>query len=280
MKHLSQNGKTVVLNKFISLEKPTAKRDSEDKLALIVDVETTGLSFHNDKIIQLAFRPFYFNSESYKVTAIAKKTVLLNDPGVPLREEITYLTGISDEDVAGESIDWKWVKSAFERPDFIISHNAKFDRGFIDSEISRAGLTISNSSLWCCSVNEIDWLSFCRPSKALEVLCAWSGFFYDAHDAGNDVDALLNLLIKENKLKELFVKSSTPDQRVFAVDLPFENKDEIKARKYSWDRSVSMWWKGFKNKKDADEELNWLKENFAIEPQIFELDPKYRYSPD
>jgi DNA polymerase-3 subunit epsilon len=280
MKHLSKNGKTVTLNKFLSLEKPRRERSADDKLGLILDVETTGLSCTHDRVIQLAFRPFYVNSTSFEVTGIAKKTVILNDPGEPLREEITRLTGLSDKDLSGHSIDWEWVKGALERPDFIICHNAKFDRGFVENEIARAGLSHSEGAVWCCSINEIDWLSFCRPSKALEVLCAWSGFFYDSHDAGNDIDALLHLLRKEKRLKELFENGSNPEQRVFAVNFPRDQNHELKRRWYKWDPSVNMWWKGFKNKVDANSELSWMAENFNIEPQIFELDPKYRYSPD
>lgn len=280
MKHLSFDNDTVTLHKFTSLEKPLAERSSSDKLALILDIETTGLSPENDRIIQLAFRPFYFNSDSFEVTGIAKKTVILNDPGIPLRPEIKELTGLSDSDLAGNSIDWEWVKGALERPDFIIAHNAKFDRSFIENELARSGLSQSHGSIWCCSINEIDWVSFCRPSKALEVLCAWSGFFYDSHDAGNDIDALLHLLRKENRVHELIKNAAIPEQRVFAVNFPRDQNWELKRRWYRWDPTVNMWWKAFKNKEDAETESSWLESNFKIEPQIFELDPKYRYSPD
>ena len=81
-----------MLSKFEKLQPPSTKRSKEDKLVLIVDVETTGLSADRDRVIQLAFRPFYFNVKTFKISGIAKKMTFFNDPGEPIREEIVKLT--------------------------------------------------------------------------------------------------------------------------------------------------------------------------------------------
>ena len=99
---------------------------------------------------------FVFNSENFEISGIAKKITFFNDPGEPLREEIVKITGITDEDLSGKKIDWKWISEALQKPDYIIAHNAKFDRSFVDSELSRAGLNKMEDSLWACSLLQVD----------------------------------------------------------------------------------------------------------------------------
>lgn len=284
MKHLSQDGETVVLNKIPKIEPALEKRRKTDKLAIFLDVETTGLSHAQDRVIQLAIRPFYFNEENFEISGIAKKTVIFNDPEEEIREEITKITGITNEDVQGHSIDWSWVKSAIERGDYIISHNARFDRQFIEAEISRAGLTYTEGPVWCCSLDYIDWSSLFSvkiPSRSLEVLCAWSGFFYDSHAADADIDALMHLIRKHGVMRELISRAGSPEHRVFAVNSPIQQNQLLKRRWYKWDPSVSMWYKSFENREDAEADVAWLSENISgVKPEIFELDPKYRYSPE
>ena len=248
MKHLSKDGQTVVLEKLPKLKSPDAKRGDSDKLAIVLDVETTGLSSSQDRVIQLAIRPFYFNPETFWITGIARKTTMFNDPGEPIREEITKITGITDKDVSGESIDWEWVRKALHRAEFIITHNAKFDRQFVESEFARAGLPYSEGPIWSCSINYIDWLAVFPtkvPSKSLEVLCAWSGYFYDSHAADVDVDAIFHLLRLHDRLGELIIRSGSPEHRVFAVNSPIQQNQLLKRRWYKWDPSVSMWYKSF-----------------------------------
>ena len=72
MRNISEDGKTISIHKFEALEQPARKRTKGDRLAIVLDVETTGLSADIDKIIQLAIRPFYFDAETYEVSGIAR----------------------------------------------------------------------------------------------------------------------------------------------------------------------------------------------------------------
>ncbi len=281
MKNLSEDGKTVTIYKFENFDPPETERSDSDELAIIIDVETTGLSPQQDRVIQLAIRPFYFNIETFEVTAIVKQMVFLQDPQQPIREEITALTGLRDSDVAGQEINWEWVRSALHRVKHVISHNAAFDRSFIESELAHNNQNFTDGPIWSCSMRQIAWHDVCRPSHALEVLCAWSGFFYDSHRAENDVNALLHLLRVQDKLKELITRSSLSEHRVFAANSPRELNPLLKRRWYRWDPNVFMWWKGFESAEEAASESEWLLEHLpGVEPQIFEVEPKYRYSPE
>lgn len=281
MKHLAKDGiNTVTIQKFNKLDPPEGERSKDDVVLVFLDVETTGLNFETDRIIQFCIRPVLFNRKTCQVTAIAKSRVYNNDPGFPLSDEIVELTNITDSDIAGQEIDWSWVRTTLETADFIVCHNANFDRGMVENELKRAGLK-ATESIWACSMNQIFWRGFCRPSKALEVLCAWTGFFYDSHQAANDVDAMIHILRKNEKIKELLENAETPDYRVFAVSSPRERNSELKARRYRWDPNVTCWYKSFNNETLANSEIEWLQSfDSKVEPQLFEVDPKYRYSPE
>jgi len=281
LKHLAVEGeKTVTIHKFEKLDPPSCERSEDDYMVVFLDVETTGLNAEVDRVIQICIRPALVNRNTFGFSAIAKSKTYYNDPGFPLSEEIKSLTNISDEDVSGESIDWNWVHSTLNRADFVVCHNASFDRGFIEKELNRASLK-NTESVWACSMNQVFWRGFCRPSRALEVLCAWTGFWYDSHQAANDVDAMIHVLRKNNKIQELVETASSPDYRVFAMGSPRDKNSELKKRRYRWDPNVTCWWKAFNNPEAASEEIEWLKTlDDSVEPQMFEIEPKYRFSPE
>ena len=67
---------------------------------LIVEVETTGLDATPDKIIEVAMLPFNFSSDG-GLYAVHEDYAGFEDPGVPVAEAVTRLTGITDDDVIG-----------------------------------------------------------------------------------------------------------------------------------------------------------------------------------
>ena len=280
-KNIDETGKIATLYKFEKLDSTLKNKSVGDKLGIILDLETTGLSRDHDEIIEVAFRPFYFCPQLFEVTSLARKFTLYNEPSSLIREEITDITGITNEMVKGHKVDWSWLRNMLNSAEYIICHNAAFDRGFLDTTLEREGENTTEDTVWACSMKQVDWQSFCRPSKALEVLCAWSGFFYDSHRAHVDVDALLHLLRRENKIAELIENANTADYRVFAMNSPRDMNHLLKRRWYRWDPSVSMWWKNFNVEEEAQKETEWLKENInGVEPQIFPLEPKYRFAPE
>jgi DNA polymerase-3 subunit epsilon len=79
--------------------------------------------------------------------------------------EITALTGITDEMVAGRSIDPAAVEAIIADAAIVIAHNAKFDRPIAEND-----WPVFKGVDWACSLDEIPWrengfeetkLSFC-----------------------------------------------------------------------------------------------------------------------
>ena len=268
----------VVITEFSEekLENSLVESTGDDMSVLFVDVETTGLSYDNDKIIQLACRPVLIDKNSGSITRVLNRRLFYNDPGVEISDEIISLTGVTNEQVQGHKIDWGWVAKIIDKVDFVVAHNVRFDKHFIKRHMIESDIAMPDT-IWACSMSQVDWRKSCTAGKSLETLCAWHGFYYQAHDAAVDIDALMYLLQVSKRGTELFTKASKSQYRVFAVNSPRGKNDELKARKYRWDPDVSLWWAGFEEKEHADDEVMWLKESFNIEPQIFEVKPVHLF---
>jgi DNA polymerase-3 subunit epsilon len=104
----------------------------------IVDLETTGLSSRRDRILEIGL-------VVQRAGRALERFEALVDPGAPIPPEITALTGIRDDDVAGAP-DERTALEAFaavlRRHDVevLVAHNARFDRGFLARAWSEHGL--------------------------------------------------------------------------------------------------------------------------------------------
>ena len=74
--------------------------------------------------------------EGYELTERFERLV---DPGVPLPAEITRITGIRPQDVAGRVGVASALRAflAFAGDAVLVAHNARFDVGFVDAELRR-----------------------------------------------------------------------------------------------------------------------------------------------
>ncbi len=234
-----------------------------------LDTETTGIDRNNDQLIEIAIKLVKFESSSGKIISIEGIYESFNDPGDDITNEITLLTGITDDMVSGASIDWDSVDSILQDSDLIVAHNAGFDRAFVDRYSS-----ISSNRIWACSINDIDWLGRGFSSSKQELLCYWHGFFFNAHRAMNDVDALIHLLthdsyVENRPLLELIENSKNPNFVIFAENFKYDpvKKDIVKANKYRWNPEKKIWYKLVKFN-ELEIEKDWL--TVAIYDRFFE----------
>ena len=243
--------------------------DQECISIAFLDTETTGVNRANDEIIELALKVVTFEKAFGKIISIDREYESFNDPGEEISQEITMLTGISDEMVEGQSIDWERVDAILKDAEIVVAHNAGFDRAFVDRYSS-----VSPNKIWACSMQDIDWLGRGFSSFKQELLCYWHGFYFDAHRAMNDVDALINLLTHpsyevDRPLLELIKNSQKPTYVIFATNFNYDpvKKDIVKANKYKWNAEDKVWYKAV-SFDDLDKEKDWL--TVAIYDFIFE----------
>lgn len=214
----------------------------DERPLVIVDVETTGLDSLSDKIIELGLVRGTFSPSAERITSILESHSQFEDPGIPIPEKITRITGITDQDVAGERIDDAWLAMMLQGDPLVIAHNAQFDRGFMEARFPAC-----DKHIWACSLSEVDWKSLGFGARKLEYLLLEQGYFYQAHRA--EVDCLATAWLLHYKPESFPLLLASARQKtiiVRALGAPFDVKDTLKARGYRWhggdQGSNKCWW--------------------------------------
>lgn len=217
-----------------------------EAVAVVVDVETTGLDFRADEVIEIGMVAFVHDAAG-RVGPVIGALSLLRKPSVPISPQITRLTGITNEMVAGVAFDLDAVRRLLEPADLVIAHNAKFDRNFCerlhDDFVHKA---------WACSVGEVHWAENGYEGTKLGYLLTQNGWFHRGHRAVDDCHALLEVLAAPlpdktgPALGHLLASSRRSRVRVWAQYAPYDQKDILKRRGYRWndgaDDRPKSWW--------------------------------------
>ena len=205
-----------------------APDEGETGLALIIDTETTGMDKVNDKIIEVGMLLVRYHRESGCLLEIVDAYDGLEDPGQPLSQVIQTVTGLTDADLAGQSMDDRAVEKLAMQADLVIAHNAGFDRPFLEKR-----WPLFKTMAFACSVNEIDWMASGFTSAKLELLVYHCGYFYDSHRALNDCWALTFMLDHvlpngDTAFAELSRRAAAPSF-LLNLQVSFDDKDKLKA---------------------------------------------------
>lgn len=250
---------------------------------LVLDTETTGLDHSRDKIIELAM--LQVDVDTTTGLPVGDVTVYdgLEDPGMPISQEIEAITGISSEMVRGQRLDEARIASLLAGADLVIAHNAGFDRPFCEARIPEFAQVP-----WGCSFADIDWKKEGHGSAKLEYLALEKGWFYDAHRAEVDCHALLAVLgevlptSSQSGLAKIIAMSRIPSYRLQATNAPFEAKDLLKARAYRWNAEQKVWHTRLVDEAQVTAELVWLKSavygSRVARVQVEKLDADVKYS--
>lgn len=244
--HLVQTGRYRILKKLEPRSIASVIRPEFPLRGVIVDTETTGLDYRKDEIIEIGAIAFSFDAAG-NIGDVTGLYGGLTQPSILVPDDITKLTGITDEMVAGQVIDMAALHAVIEPADLIIAHNAPFDRPFCE-----AFSQIFVEKAWACSNAEISWKARGYEGTKLGYLIGQSGYFHDGHRAVDDCFALLEVLAREGKggvgtaFGELYAASKRSRVRIFAEGSPFDMKDLLKARGYRWsdgsDGRPKSWW--------------------------------------
>jgi DNA polymerase III epsilon subunit family exonuclease len=102
---------------------------------LAIDVETTGFSPADDRIIEIAWVVFVDGRATDGCS-------FLVDPRRPVPARVTEMTGLDARALAGESRFRSLapdIVAAIARVQLVVAYNAPFDRRFVSAELARAG---------------------------------------------------------------------------------------------------------------------------------------------
>ena len=227
----------------------------------IVDTETTGTDVIHDEIIDIAVVVIEVD-EAGEIVGIASAGQALRDPGVPIPAHIARLTGITDDDVRGKSIDLDRLEALLASVRVRIAHSAAFDIGFVENLMP--GLA---GEAWACSMRDFDWPAAGFDGAKLGYLLTQIGRFNTAHRAMADVITLLHLLVHRlpdggTVLGALLDNAERPTVRLEAIGAPFDRRAQLKARGYRWDACNRVWWTEIAEDECAEEE-RWFRQDIA-----------------
>ncbi len=159
---------------------------------IFLDVETTGLDYTRDKIIELGIVCFEYSSDG-RIFRILEEFSAYQDPRIPIPEDITQLTHISDDMVKEHNIDVGKVEQYIKEATLIIAHNVAFDRKFVETMFPNIP-----RKPWACLMNDINWRGEGIESNKLEYIAYRFGFFYEGHRAAIDCLAGIHVLAQNS----------------------------------------------------------------------------------
>lgn len=240
--------------------------DAETDLlrGVFLDVETTGTDSRFEQIIELAMVPFNYSPDG-RIFDVEKAFVGLQDPGKPLSPFITNLTGLSDEQLRGQSLDPEEIRCFLDGVSLVVAHNAEFDRPFFEKTFPDL-----EPLPWACSQREVPWGKLGVQGRKLEYIAYCSGVFFDGHRAEVDCQVGVHVLAMDwlgdgrTALCSLLESSRRVDARLWAFGSPFETKDVLKGRGYRWDGGRRVWYRDLPEPQ-LEAERRWLAENVYAE---------------
>ena len=231
---LEESGLYRVTRKYTKPEFYCPDDGSEKLLGVFLDIETMGLDYEKDKIIELSMVAFTFSKDGH-IFRLVDEFDQFEDPGAPIPEYISALTGIRDAQVKNQKINPIAVERFIEKATLVIAHNSAFDRPFVERKFP-----IFRRKPWACSMREVPWETEGIGSCKLEFLAYKYGFFYDGHRA--IMDCLAGIHILANQLprsgclvfEKLLDTARRTSYRIWATGAPFKKKDRLKKRGYHW----------------------------------------------
>ncbi|MEP6781584.1 MAG: 3'-5' exonuclease, partial [Gemmatimonadaceae bacterium] len=188
---LSANADYIVVRRLHPITTYNTTPATNIKRALLVDVETTGLSYANDAIIELGVVLFTYNADNGQILQVLATESWFDDPERAIPEAIVKLTGITDADVSGQHVNEHRLRELAADVGLIIAHNASFDRPFIDRRFPFLA-----DRHWGCSMADVPWHSTGIKSQKLDyLLYMHTKTFLDTHHrALDDCRATLHVL--------------------------------------------------------------------------------------
>ena len=276
IKQLEDTGNYKVIKRLEPEEIINIDDGRKKKIAIFLDIESTGTNIDLHEIIELAMVKFEYNSDDGKIYRIIEEFSEFQEPNKEITLKITELTGITNEMVKGQKISAKNVKVFIKDIPLILAHNANFDR-----QMAEKYFPFFSKKSWGCSIADVDWEANGHFKPSLELLAFRHGFYFDGHRATNDCLASIHLLTKELPnseclvLQNLLINARKKLIRVNAIGKTYDVKDDLKERGYKWNGNF---WHIDLEEGLVSSECEWLINTFGIQSDTMRLDAYNRYS--
>jgi len=215
-----------------------APEQGNEVTIVIVDVETTGFDVGTSDVIELGLTEIRVQPDTGLIQAVRRTGSHYIDPGYPIPEVITEITGITNAMVHGQTIENEVFADWFAGDPIVMAHNAKFDRSFMHKILPAS----YHQLRWVCSMSEAQWITLGYEGNKLEYLNLKCGYFYEGHRASIDCLATAWLLhLNPDAMMNILEAERAEQYLVKAIYAPYQVKDTLKERGYRWDAENKVW---------------------------------------
>ena len=172
--------------------------------SFLLDTETTGLTLPSVSDLEKQPRIIELGICIVQDGVMLDQYSQLINPGVPISAEITKITGITNEMLAGqpsfaEVVDL--VAALAEGCDLFVAHNAPFDHALLEFELRHLGEEVVAEFPWpaeiMCSAQEFTHEFGFRPKLTQLYEAKMGKPLEQTHRALDDIKAVAEVLIKE-----------------------------------------------------------------------------------
>lgn len=225
--------------------------DTPVLIGVAIDCETTSLSHHFGWARELALIRFEYTADG-QVVRVLDRYQGWEDVGAPLPRIDPILC-----DRHYRYFDEKRIAAMLQDVSIVIAHNAVFDRPFFEDRFP-----CFQELVWGCSYQDVNWRQAGISSGKLEYLATHFGFFYDAHQAAQDCQALLEILSRplphhsHSVLKAVLNEAAIPRVRLWAENAQ-QSGPCLKLRGYRWGPNKACHYSSIAQNRLA-QELAWL----------------------
>jgi DNA polymerase III alpha subunit (gram-positive type) len=204
-----------------------------------LDIESTGLDKVKDRPIEVGVA--LWTTKYHR--SLDTRAILVQSDGVPVTAEITEITGITQSmvDNFGYTPEEAFDESLYfvDRADAIVAFNGKrFDMPMCQQWAKRLQKQFPEKFV-------IDpYTDLPMRGQELITMCAKMGIYYDPHEAGADVGAMLRLMAKF-PFEVVLERAKSPTVVIQSLQGRNEN-DKAKKHKFRWNPERKIWWKAVK----------------------------------
>lgn len=213
-----------------------------------LDMEATGLDRVKDRPIEVGATLWSTNFNR----GLESRSILVQSDGVKVTPEITEITGVTQQmcDKFGYAPDSAFDEVLYfmDQAQAVVAFNGRrFDIPMFQSWAKRLGKTWPEKLVIDPFEDLPATLTGPTPGmrgQELITMCAKEGIYYDAHEAGADVSAMLRLMAKRN-FEHVLIRAQSPTIAVRSHQGRNEN-DKAKKHKFRWNPDRKIWWKSVK----------------------------------
>lgn len=231
-----------------------------------LDLEATGLDKVNDRPIEVGLTLWSTNMER----GLDSRSFTIQSDGVPVTDEITKITGLNQKAVNAFGWDpdeaFDEIVNYVDRAEAIVAFNGRgYDIPMMHSWAKRLGKNFPDKLVIDPFEDMPEYTDTPSPGmrgQELITMCAKNGIYYDPHEAGADVGAMLRLM--NTRDFDLVLKRAQSDTIIVQSQQSFDENAKAKKHKFRWaPKPIGIWWKKVK-RIDLDHLVKAVNNEFGL----------------